>query len=72
MDLTIAGVTAYQQSQLDQKVQTTVEAKTLDIARQQGASGLELLQNATRGGISPGDTLTASATGLGAQVDAYA
>ncbi|HET6248872.1 MAG TPA: hypothetical protein VFE47_14340 [Tepidisphaeraceae bacterium] len=71
MDLTIAGVTAYQQAQTASQVQTDVAAKVLNLAREQGASALQLLQNATSG-AQPGDALTAAATGLGGQVDTFA
>jgi hypothetical protein len=48
MDIsTAAGATAFQQSNLANSVQTTVAAKTLDAARQEGASALQLLQSAS-------------------------
>jgi hypothetical protein len=72
MDLTIAGVTAYQQAQTAGQVQTAVAAKTLDIARQQGAGALQLLQNAISGNPQGGDAMAAAATGLGGQLDTYA
>ena len=60
---TPAGASAYQQGQLLSKVQTSVDAKVLNIAREQGASALQLLQSASQG-IAP------ATPGLGENVDA--
>jgi hypothetical protein len=59
MDITTAaGATAFQQAKLTNEVQTTVAAKTLDAARQEGASALQLLQSASlslpAGNANPG------------------
>ncbi len=56
MDITTAaGATAFQQAKLANQVQTTVAAKTLDAARQEGASALKLLQSASLG-LSAGNS----------------
>jgi hypothetical protein len=68
MDLSVAGVSAYVQSQTIGQVQTAVDAKVLNIARDQGASAIQLLQGAL-GGSQAGDPLTAAATGLGGVLD---
>jgi hypothetical protein len=48
MDITTAaGATAFQQAKLANEVQTSVAAKTLDAARQSGATALQLLQSAS-------------------------
>lgn len=71
MDLTVAGVSAYQQSLTLGQVATTVDAKVLNIAREQGQAALQLLQSATQG-ISGGDPQTAAATGRGGSLDVRA
>lgn len=72
MDLSAGAISAYQQGQTLTQVQTTVDAKVLNLARQQGQAALQLLQAATQVGQGPGDALTAAATGLGGQIDTYA
>jgi hypothetical protein len=72
MDLTPASISAYQQSQLLGQVQIAVAAKTLNIARQQGAAGLQLLQSAGQSEARGGDEMAAAATGLGGALDTYA
>ena len=48
MDLTAASVSAYQQTQIQSQAQYSVAAKVLNIARQQGAAAVQLLQSAAR------------------------
>jgi hypothetical protein len=48
MDVTtISGASAFQQQTIASNVQSSVAAKTLDIARTEGAGALQLLQSAT-------------------------
>jgi hypothetical protein len=49
------------------EVSSSVAAKTLDAARQQGAQVISLIDNA--GKIRPGDALVAQATGKGGLLD---
>ncbi len=72
MDLTAASVSAYQQSQYQGQAQVSVATKVLNIARQEGAAAMQLLQSASSGGTQGGDALTAAATGLGGQLDTLA
>ena len=72
MDLTAASVSAYQQTQIQGQVQVSVAAKVLNLARQEGAEAIQLLQSASAGGGQAGDSLAAAATGLGASLDTYA
>ena len=57
-------------------ISTSVAAKTLDAARQQGAAIVQLLDSASsigdQGGIQAGDPLVAKATGLGNNLDIMA
>jgi hypothetical protein len=54
MDVTtVAGATAFQQQKLQANVQTSVDAKTLNIAKNLGAGALQLLQGATKGFTAP-------------------
>lgn len=72
MDLSASSISAYQLSQTQSQVQFSVAAKVLNLAREEGSAAIELLQSAGGRGAGPGDPLTAAATGLGRQVDAYA
>jgi hypothetical protein len=56
-------------AQVDNAIATSVLSKTLDAARQQGASVVQLIDDAAEGGPQPGDALVAKATGLGSLVD---
>lgn len=63
--LTPAGASAYQQGQLVNQVQSAVDGKILNIARQQGEGALQLLQSALKG-------IPATTPGVGESVDALA
>jgi hypothetical protein len=52
------------------EISTSVAAKTLDAAREQGAQLVSLIDNA--GQIAPGDALVAKATGMGSLLDVTA
>lgn len=57
------------------QVSTSVTAKTLDIARLQGAQMVAMIDKAgvqSQSGVQAGDPLVAKATGLGANLDVYA
>ncbi len=54
-------------AQVNNAVSYSVLRKSLDAARQEGASAVELIDNA--GTPQPGDALVAKATGLGSLVD---
>jgi hypothetical protein len=69
MDLsTVSGVSAYQQGQTLNQVSITVDAKVLNIARQEGNADVALIQAAGHAG----DPAAAAASGLGGHVDALA
>ena len=69
MDVTtVSGATAFQQQKLQFNVQTSVAAKTLNIAKDLGAGALQLLQGATQGATAP----AATAGGGSGGVDTYA
>jgi hypothetical protein len=70
MDVTtVSGASAFQQQKLQSNVQTSVAAKTLNIAKDLGAGALQLLQSATQGATAP--AATAGSTDAGG-VDTYA
>ena len=72
MDLTLINTaSAIQQSQTSNSVQTTVAGKVLDEARLEGAADVAMIKAASPGSQG-GDPMTAAATGLGGQVDAFA
>jgi hypothetical protein len=71
MDLTSA-LSGLQQSQVLGEVQIKVASMILDDARSQGAAAVQLIQSAVSGVNNAGNSVVAAATGLGAQVDAYA
>lgn len=55
-------------AQLSSAVSTAVAAKTLNIARQEGAGLVAMINNSA---VKPGDPLVAKATGLGRNLDVY-
>jgi len=56
-------------AQVSNAISTSVLSKTLDAARQQGASVVQLIDDASLSGPQPGDALVAKATGLGSFLD---
>jgi len=56
-------------AQVSNAIATSVLSKTFDAARQQGASVVQLIDDASISGPQPGDALVAKATGLGNLVD---
>jgi hypothetical protein len=71
MDLT-TGIVNFKQAELGSRIQYAVARKMLDNQEAQGAAAIKLLESAMQTGAKAGDSLVAAATGLGAQVDAYA
>jgi len=71
MDLTSA-LSGLQQSQVLGEVQIRVARMILDNEQSQGAAAVQLIQAAQNGENNAGNSVIAAATGLGAQVDAYA
>jgi hypothetical protein len=57
-------------AQVDNAVSISVLRKSLDAARQEGASAVQLIDSAAA--VQPGDSLVAKATGLGSLVDVRA
>lgn len=55
-------------SQFANQASMAVAKKTLDIARQQGAQIVQMIENST---IKAGDPLVAKASGLGQNLDVY-
>ena len=54
MDVTtVSGATAFQQQKLAANVQTSVDAKVLNIAKTEGAGALQLLQGAALQAAAP-------------------
>jgi hypothetical protein len=72
MDVTtVSGATAFQQQKLQANVQTSVDAKTLNIAKSLGAGALQLLQEASQGFTAPQST-AGSGTDSTSGLDTYA
>ena len=71
MDLA-AAISGSSQAQAMSASQVSVLAKSMDIAKQQGQAAVQLVQSASQTGVTPGDSLAASATGLGGMLDTHA
>ena len=67
----VSAITDLQHAKTVGAVQMRVAKKVMEEQWSQGMSALMLLHAATRGLELAGDTLTAAATGLGAEVDTY-
>ncbi len=74
-------VSAAQQSMIDSaliparvasEIDTAIAAKTLKMARQQGAALVEMIDGADQPATTAGDPLVAKATGLGQNLDIMA
>ncbi len=72
MDPLTAGVVNFQQAALGTQIDFAVARKILDSQQASGAAAIELIQAADKSFTQASDSLTAAATGLGQQVDAYA
>ncbi len=66
MDVTtVSGASAFQQQKLQYNVQTGVDAKILDIAKNLGAGALQLLQSASlQSGATPPSESVPAATAV--------
>lgn len=71
MDL-VNSVIAFKQAELVSRVQYAVAAKVLEQQQQTGTAVLKLLDAANQGLTRASDPLMTAASGLGAQLDAYA
>ena len=70
MDLTSA-IFNFDQASTVSSVQMAVAKKVLDIQKLDGNAAVQLIQAASQGINSAGDSLVAAATGLGGQIDTY-
>jgi hypothetical protein len=70
MDL-VGGIIALKQAEMASRVQVAVARKILQNDRLAGAAAVRLIEAASAGAASAGDSLVAAATGLGARLDTY-
>lgn len=70
MDLT-AAFSGIQAAKVRSDVNIAVAKKVMDTQKQAGANVLQLLDSATQGVATAGDSLVAAATGLGGAIDVY-
>ncbi|MCC6422705.1 MAG: putative motility protein [Phycisphaerales bacterium] len=70
MDLAI-GISNLQAAKTMSQAQFAVARKVLDMQQLQGSAAIKLIEAATKGASQASDALTAAATGLGANIDAY-
>ena len=72
MDSLTAGIVNLKQAQTMGQVQVRVAKKVMDVAEQQGAAMVQMIQAAGATAARAGDELVAAATGLGGTLDTYA
>jgi len=70
MDLT-AAISGIQTAKIAGEINIAVAKKVMDTQKQSGAAVLQLLESATQGVATAGDSLVAAATGLGGEIDIY-
>ena len=68
----VSGAMDLQAAKTISEVQMRVARKILDNQEMQGAAAIKLIEAASRGVATAGDSLVAAATGLGGTVDTYA
>ena len=68
----VAGALNLQSAKTMGEIQTRVARKILDNQEMQGAAAIKLIEAASRGVATAGDSMVAAATGLGGTIDTYA
>ena len=68
----VAGALNLQSAKTMGEIQMRVARKILDNQEMQGAAAIKLIEAASRGVATAGDSMVAAATGLGGTIDTYA